>query len=241
MGAAGVTDLLARIEALSIDPPGAALSFAARLGRENGWTPRYAARVVGEYRRFLFLAATATDPVTPSDAVDQAWHLHLTYTRSYWDDLCGGVLGRALHHGPTAGGQAEATRYREQYAATLDRYRRAFGEVPPSDIWPAVEQRFGGDFVRVDRRRSWLVPHRVAALTTLPVAGIALTAAGGVKSGWSGWLGVLLIVALIAMLVASAGRRHKDRKRDRGDADGCGGGAGSDGGSDGCGGGCGGD
>ncbi len=41
-----------------------------------------------EYRRFAFLAATAGHPVTPSDAVDQAWHLHLTYSRDYWDRFC---------------------------------------------------------------------------------------------------------------------------------------------------------
>jgi hypothetical protein len=66
-----------------IGPGDAEQTFAARLARENGWRPAQAARVIEEYRRFCFLAVTAGHPVTPSDAVDQAWHLHLTYTRDY--------------------------------------------------------------------------------------------------------------------------------------------------------------
>ncbi len=67
----------------AIGPADAALPFTTRLGRENGWSPAAAERVVAEYRRFCFLAIAAGHPVTPSDAVDQAWHLHLTYTRDY--------------------------------------------------------------------------------------------------------------------------------------------------------------
>ena len=59
-----------------------------RLASENGWSREYAVRVMQEYRRFAFLAVAAGHPVSPSDAVDQAWHLHLVYTRSYWDEFC---------------------------------------------------------------------------------------------------------------------------------------------------------
>src|SRR5262245_38242781 len=80
------------------------LPFAARLARENGWSRSYADRVIAEYKRFVYLAVTGTWPVCPSEDVDAAWHLHLTYTRSYWDRFCGKVLGRLLHHDPTKGG-----------------------------------------------------------------------------------------------------------------------------------------
>src|SRR5687767_62987 len=80
-----------------IGPEKAQLSFAERLARENGWSMVHADRVTREYKRFCFLAATAGHPVTPSDAVDQAWHLHLTYSRDYWQRFCPEVLGRALH------------------------------------------------------------------------------------------------------------------------------------------------
>ena len=77
-----------------IGPADAAFSFAARLARENGWTVAYAERVIVEYKRFCFLAVTGTASATPSDAVDQAWHLHLTYSRDYWERFCPKVLGR---------------------------------------------------------------------------------------------------------------------------------------------------
>src|SRR5438309_235996 len=71
-----------------IGPSDTALSFAARLARENGWSASYAARVIDEYKCFCFLAVTGDQEVTPSDAVDQAWHLHLTYSRDYWERFC---------------------------------------------------------------------------------------------------------------------------------------------------------
>lgn len=132
------------LERYEIGPPDAALSFAVRLARENRWSEVFAARVIGEYKRFCFLAVTAGHEVTPSDAVDQAWHLHLAYSRDYWQRFCPEVLGRELHHGPTAGGGAERARYFEQYARTLQSYEAAFGHAP-EDIWPDASTRFGRD------------------------------------------------------------------------------------------------
>jgi hypothetical protein len=131
-----------RIAAHHIGPPDAALSFAQRLARENRWTLPYAERVIGEYRRFCYLAMTAGHEVTPSDQVDQAWHLHLTYSRDYWEVFCSRVLGKPLHHGPTAAGAAEKARYYEQYAQTLRSYEAAFGPVP-ADVWSPAAERFG--------------------------------------------------------------------------------------------------
>jgi hypothetical protein len=128
-----------------IGPEGAALSFAERLARENGWSAPHTARVMEEYRRFCFLAITARHPVTPSDAVDQAWHLHLTYSRDYWERFCPKVLGRPLHHGPTAGGETEQARYFEQYAHTLKSYEATFGRQAPVDLWPKASQRLNDD------------------------------------------------------------------------------------------------
>ena len=85
----------------SPDDPECVLSFSQRLARENGWTHHFAKRVVEEYKRFMFLAVATGHPVTPSEQVDQAWHLHLVYTGSYWKDFCGNVLGQPVHHGPT--------------------------------------------------------------------------------------------------------------------------------------------
>ncbi|MFM5884453.1 MAG: glycine-rich domain-containing protein [Novosphingobium sp.] len=164
----------------SIGPDDAALSFAQRLARENGWTAAFAARVIGEYRRFCYLAVTAGHPVTPSDAVDQAWHLHLTYSADYWQTYCPEVLGRALHHGPTAGGSAEHARYFEQYAQTLRSYERAFG-APPCDIWPGAHQRLIVDpqARRVHPREGWIIARPLFAALLL------MTLMVGVAAGWA--------------------------------------------------------
>ncbi len=142
-----------RLSHCSIGPADAALSFSQRLARENGWTTAHADRVIEEYRRFCFLAVTAGCTVTPSDAVDQAWHLHLTYSRDYWERFCPDILGRALHHGPTAGGDVEQHRFFDQYAATLKAYEACFG-TPPTDLWPDARQRL------IDDQRAWRVNPR---------------------------------------------------------------------------------
>jgi hypothetical protein len=125
----------------TIGPEDADLPFAARLARENGWSAAHAARVLEEYKRFCFLAATAGHAVTPSDAVDQAWHLHLTYSRDYWERFCPSVLGRPLHHEPTAGGRQQGQLFFAQYAETLKSYERVFGDRAPEDLWPKATKR----------------------------------------------------------------------------------------------------
>lgn len=151
--------LRARIQAFSPDEPGVVFPFSARLARENGWSRPFARRVMDEYRRFVYLAMTAGHPVTPSVQVDQAWHLHLTCTRSYWEEMCGRVLGRPLHHDPTKGGRAEGDKFVDWYARTLDSYQRAFGHAPPADVWPPAAQRFApaGRIRQVSDATHWVI------------------------------------------------------------------------------------
>jgi hypothetical protein len=132
-------DLWTRLETMEIDPPGATTRFQHRLEQYNTWTDAFAARVTKEYRRFLYLAARAGHPVTPSDTVDQAWHLHLIYTWHYWQELCGNILGFELHHEPSAGGTVESNKFERQYEQTIASYKATFGEAPPADIWPVRE------------------------------------------------------------------------------------------------------
>lgn len=153
-------DLWQALKDFRIGPANAALSFTARLAQENGWSIHYAERVVDEYKRFLFLAMRAGHAVTPSDQVDQAWHLHLAYTESYWDDLCGKVLKTRLHHGPTAGGAEQKARFIDQYDRTQDSYRIHFGASPPADIWPPTGRRFSEKFRRVNLTERWVLPVR---------------------------------------------------------------------------------
>lgn len=172
------TALWHRIAAHTIGPPDASLTFAARLARENRWSAAHGERVICEYKRFCYLAVTAGHEVTPSDAVDQAWHLHLTYSRDYWGVYCPQVLGTDLHHGPTQGGTAERGRFYRQYAGTLAAYEAAFDETPPADIWPTAHRRFAVDpgGVRVNFFDDIVLKRRVAlalGLTLLMVGWLA--------------------------------------------------------------------
>ena len=153
-------DLYQKLLDFPLDDPASQLQFSARLARENGWTIDYTLRVMEEYKRFLLLAMLADHVVSPSEQVDQAWHLHLTYTESYWCGLCENTLGRPLHHGPTKGGRPEAMKYRELYERTKASYLHYFQQQPPSDIWPDSDTRFGEDLSvrRVNTRQFWLVP-----------------------------------------------------------------------------------
>lgn len=163
------------LQAYEIGPSDAALTFAARLARENRWSDDFAGRVIGEYKRFCFLAVAAGHEVTPSDAVDQAWHLHLTYSRDYWQRFCPEALGRELHHGPTAGGTSERDRYFEQYAQTLKSYEAAFGPAP-ADIWPDARTRFleHPRAFRVHPREVILLPRRRAMICGVGLAALLL-------------------------------------------------------------------
>jgi hypothetical protein len=228
--------LMRALLAMQIAPADAKLSFEQRLAEDNGWSRDFALKVSTEYRRFLYLAATGKQPVTPSDAVDQAWHLHLAYSRHYWDILCKEILRKPLHHGPTAGGGDEVTRYAHQYAATLRLYQESFGENAPAAIWPESKRRFGTRYQRIEMGKHWMIPKSAG------YAGLAaLVLAGCSQTGGDPWIAVGIIFALIigSYLMVRFARPGKNK----GDKSGCGAGCGVFGSSDsdsGCGGGCGG-
>jgi len=137
-----MNELWNKLEDFKIDKEDSEFKFSDRLCRENGWSESYTDRVIEEYKKFIYLAATSQYPVTPSEDIDEVWHLHLCYTQSYWNELCGQILTRPLHHDPTKGGEAESEKYKSQYTKTLEFYKETFNEIPPQDIWPEVELRF---------------------------------------------------------------------------------------------------
>ncbi|MCP5557565.1 MAG: TIGR04222 domain-containing membrane protein [Verrucomicrobiaceae bacterium] len=170
-----------RLEGFRLDDETAMRPFSRRLAEENGWTPVFAKRAIGEYRRFLFLAMAAGHPMTPSFVVDEVWHLHLIYTRSYWQTLCTEVLGRPLHHEPGAGGTGEDGKFFQQYRSTLESYAQFFEQPPPIDIWPAREEK--PEVVKLPSRRlAWLrslrPAHAFLMLATMLLAGCTSLMAG---------------------------------------------------------------
>lgn len=231
-----------RLQAFQLDDPNAAFTFSHRLAAENGWNRTYTLRVMEEYKRFLFLCCISATPVTPSDAVDQAWHLHLVYTRSYWDDLCKNVLQRELHHGPTKGGEAEAEKFDGMYTLLKDIYYETFSEQPPADIWLTNEERFQKNrFQRINRKDYWLIKKARLGKETFQVVLIGLIIIGiFVKADDSSafFVGIGLVFLVIVLL------RTLNKQDGSNGSSGCGGGCvgisadgcGSSHGSDGCGG-----
>lgn len=150
--------LWGKIKLFELDDPAISLTFTDRLARENGWTLEYTVRAVEEYKKFMFLLCIAGHPLTPSDQVDQVWHLHLLYTQSYWNDFCRDTLGRQVHHGPTKGGQEENSKFTDWYEKTKQFYRSTFGVQPPTEIWPPSDVRFSDvNFQRVNLDRNWII------------------------------------------------------------------------------------
>ncbi|NEQ85031.1 MAG: TIGR04222 domain-containing membrane protein, partial [Moorea sp. SIO2I5] len=154
------TQLYQRLQAFSLDDPDAKFPFSKRLARENRWSFNYTQRVIEEYKKFAFLAVVAGHPVSPSDPVDQVWHLHLTYTHSYWDEFCPNILQTPFHHQPSRGGASEKSKFDDWYSKTLASYHYFFGEAPPVDIWAPADLHFSQDvnFVRVNPQQHWILP-----------------------------------------------------------------------------------
>jgi hypothetical protein len=199
-------ELYERIQAFSLDQPDAQLSFSKRLARDNGWSLQYARQVIEEYKKFAFLAVVAGHPVTPSDQVDQVWHLHLTYTRSYWEEFCLQVLRTPLHHDPTLGGEAENQKFDNWYSKTLESYERFFRAKPSVEIWSTPKDRFGRDlhFVRINTQKNWVLPklqgQKGAAVSTTILSTLILSGCymGSSKNNINPFVGALLAVIGVA-------------------------------------------
>jgi len=218
--------LFQHLNDFALDDPSARFKFSNRLARENGWSLAFANGAIAEYKKFVYLAATSPTPITPSDIVDQVWHLHLTYSRSYWDEMCGEILKKPLHHGPTMGGASEDAKYRDLYAATLDAYRREFDEEAPPAFWPPADARFESAAHQrwVDTRENlvvrWSTVARVGAVGAgafaLSSAGAAFAATADKSSDMD--LGILALSALAAIVFIFIGARNVRRSKDNGTA-----------------------
>ena len=205
-----------RVAAHALDAPGVEEPLSVKLAQAEGWTPDFTQRVIEEYRRFLYLACISETQATPSEVIDRAWHMHLTFSRDYWDVLCADVLGRTLHHEPCSG-PSERPRYAEQYFATCAFYREEFGEDPPQDIWGASVR---GVKAKVS---VWL---RVCGFALL--AGAAIASLVARMDGLAAVLGVVAMGALAVGYLIAPNRWRGTGGNGSGPAGcaGCGGGCG---------------
>ena len=234
-----------------LDDPSADRNFSDRLKDENGWSIEFTQRVIFEYRRFLILLLEAGHPVTPSDEVDQAWHLHLCFTENYWNDFCRDTVGVPLHHGPTKGGAQERMKYQTWYHQTLISYEKLFGEKPPQDIWPPSNIRFGDQsFQRVNTTDFFVLPKRTIWVGAFSFVGlvIGLIIIQFAFSSMEALIftitfGVIISAFIVGYLLNEQQKRQQKQKRNENHGAGCGaaGGCGGSGcgGDSGCGGGSG--
>ena len=130
-----ITDpaLWKRLQGLTLATAGGEGAFTAKLARDEGWSAEDAARVAGEYRKFLYLAPLTDAPPAPPAPIDAAWRTHLLFTQSYRDGLETDVLGAPFHRDP--GTVRDPGAQRAFWAAVRPAYEAEFGPVPPPDIW----------------------------------------------------------------------------------------------------------
>lgn len=200
-----VNDLL---QAMEIVPETAKTSFAEKLAQENAWPIERAEAALREYRRFLLMAWVSPGMVVPSKDVDEAWHLHLTHSRHYWEVLCGTILQKPFHHEPSLGGEAEDARHGDAYGRTLSLYEHLFDEEAPRDVWP----RGCGCAERTTDRSVVL-----ASAPFIPIAIFGLFAA---VIAWAGGhdtialiiaIGTIAIAGLVTAADASEKRDYEER------------------------------
>ncbi|MES2864917.1 MAG: hypothetical protein V4666_12405 [Bacteroidota bacterium] len=240
-----------KISHFKIDDKNSDFTFSKRLARENNWSLEYSKRVIDEYKKFIFLCCVTKTGVTPSDQVDQAWHLHLTYTKSYWIDFCKNTLEKEIHHNPTKGGKTEAVKFDDFYSKTKEDYNTYFKEEPPIEIWPNNENRFSEiDFKRVNTQKNWIIKKPTLSERNKYLTGFFLLVSIFLIQARSLDNDSIITILFLIVIAIMAYYSNKNKKGGSGCSSGCSSGSGHHGcsgdsgcsssGCSGCGGGCGG-
>lgn len=124
-----------RLLEFSLDVPDADFPFSKKLAKEEGWTADFTSKAIEEYKKFVYLCCKLPGGASPSPVVDKVWHMHLLYTRNYWEEFCPDVLHQKLHHQPSTGGKIDKAKHRKWFEDTLENYSIIFGKMPPEEIW----------------------------------------------------------------------------------------------------------
>ncbi len=161
--------LWSAIEAFQLDNPGEEYGFSIRLATENNWTSYFTETAIMEYKKFMYLAATSNEMVSPSAIVDIVWHQHLIFTNSY-SDLCR-ILNKKIEHIPSTHNRSEKEKFEKASQRTKVLYEHEFGK-QPSEIWESSSQNSSinltkseVDFSLLNLNFYWLA----LVLTTFPV------------------------------------------------------------------------
>ncbi len=129
-------ELWEKIQNFSLDDPYSSYPLSKKLAQQNNWSVSFTQQAIEEYKRFIFLCCISPIGASPSEIVDEVWHMHLTYTQNYWIDFCKNTLQQDLHHHPSKGGPEEKLKHVNWYAETLKLYEATFQSAPPASVWP---------------------------------------------------------------------------------------------------------
>ena len=128
--------------------------FMDLVQKQMGMSSEMSARVIEEYRKFLFLAMRAGHQVIPPGAINDVWMLHMQNAQNYWENL-----GKMIAERPVASG-IDAKSFAgmgDAWAATLKSYEAIFGTKPPMDIWgqSAAQQANPWEQMTKNFRKMW--------------------------------------------------------------------------------------
>ncbi len=110
-----------------------------RLLAEGVLPAEWVDEAVFEFRRFFGLCVLAGEPVAMySQAVDEAWHASILFTRLY-ADLCQVVAGQFIHHDPAALDPADGSGPAgDGFAAFKQAYESTYGPLTPMWRFPRL-------------------------------------------------------------------------------------------------------
>ena len=121
-------ELWEAIEKFDFDFPVSEYGFSTRLAYENKWTEYFTKKAIEEYKKFMYLATTSNQMVSPSEIVDIVWHQHLIFTQSY-TDFCA-LLGKKIQHIPSTHNKEEQDKFLTAKKHTTAIYESNFGKQP---------------------------------------------------------------------------------------------------------------
>lgn len=123
-----------RLEGYSFHERPLSQSLVTRLVAETGHPLDVCYTLIEEYRRFMYLAGSSSQNLSPSPIVDLVWRLHTEDSHAYFDDFCPRILGRVIYR-PEAGTPAPPFQEDPDYERTLTYYAQEFGR-PQVQFWP---------------------------------------------------------------------------------------------------------
>ena len=168
--------LWSRLSDYNFENIGGLTFFCRKLAEVNAWSFQYAEEVVKGYKKFVYLCCISSSRLSPSDAVDQAWHQHMLYSQEYWGEFCSNILKHDLHHVPSMGAIDEVEEHQASYQRTLDLYLKEFKQMPSQRLWPSYEFMFSDQvqMSRINLLDYWYFPRSRKLTSRLIILGVAL-------------------------------------------------------------------